>query len=233
MPFKKSYRKKKMTAVTKHKGSRFGQINKYRIKPEPFPRVMYTRCKFGASGALAMSGLSTAVAHTFRINSIYDPDHTGTGNTVQGHSVLQSIYRRYLVTNCKFIVRFFDPGVDQTRVGVKLRIAGQSGVSGLSNDQLLGRQLTYMRGIANSGSQKSNFVFNIKPWTLCGLSKLEYFSNLEKSGADMDNSPNYNALVDIFVISPSTGVTSGITYAIQMIYDVQLYNRKDLPASAF
>lgn len=226
---------KKMRITKKNKKSPFGQLNPYRVKPEPFPRVLYTRCKYTDDKILtSVAGVPTAVTNTYRINSIYDPDFTGTGRTVASWANLDAIYRKYIVTNAKVIVRYFDPSADNIRCGIRLRIGEQSasGTVGQTTQQLSEQPMTYMRGLANSGSQKSNFVFNIKPWTLIGLSKLEYFCNLTRYQALMAGSPADAALIDVFAVS-STGAQVGVSYIIKIEYEIQLSNRKYQASTGF
>lgn len=221
-------------SVTKPKGSRFGAMNSYRVKAEPFPRVMYTTCKYFENSLLTtLSGFGTAVRHTYRMNSIRDPDFLGFGRTVAGWTQLNAIYRKYLVTGAKINIRFYDPSSDNMRVGVRLRIGEQSASSTAGQDlQQLGEvPLTYIRGIANSGSQKTNFTFHIKPWTLIGLSKLEYFANRSRNQALMAESPMDAALIDVFAISTSS-LAIAVPYTVKIEFDVQFNERIALASTA-
>lgn len=233
MPYKAKKTKKvgKLTKVRKPKNSIFGGMHSYRVKPEPFPRVMYTRTKFAQQFSMTTNGLGSAVARTFRVNSIWDPDLTGIGNTVAGHAALASIYGRYIVTNCKMTIRFFDPGADQIKVGCRLRIGTASATAGRTVNQLMEQPLTYLKGLANSGSQTSVYNFNIKPWTLIGLSKLEYFAGMTIYSSIMAGSPAVlGGYVDIFIVD-TTGAAIPVTVLVKMEYECQFYERKHLPSS--
>ena len=79
-------------------GSEFKSINAYGVKPEPFPRVLLTQCKYSGEGQINLvGGLGIATAVTFRMNSIYDPYYALGGQTVAGHAALSAIYSSYLV----------------------------------------------------------------------------------------------------------------------------------------
>lgn len=148
MPYAKGARRKKwMPKSTKSRSSnnlnktnkdfRFKSANPYGIKPEPFPRVLYTRCKYATWDTLSTGVLGLADFSTYRTNSIYDPDYTGGGTTVVGHSQLNALYSNYQVLGAKILLTFSNPTVDGIRVGVRVRIGDAGSVSGQGLTQLL------------------------------------------------------------------------------------------------
>lgn len=216
-------------------GSQFKGINSYGVKPEPFPRVLLTQAKYSAEGQMAVSsGLPFANAITFRANSIWDPYYaTSPGQTVCGHAQLASIYSSYLVLGAKVILSFTDPqNTDDIRCGYRLRIGGGGGASTSTFQSLTETPMTYMSGIANTGSQKKSFHFYVRPWQLHGVSKLEYLANssLFTSGISA-NPPADNCLFDIIAISPR-GETGNVRYTITIKYYIKLFNRKYLVSSS-
>lgn len=238
---KKSYGRKTHPSAT-HKSTapkgrefRFKGINnnESRVKPEPFPRVLQTRTKFGENAELTTSTQDVSAGFTYRIASIWDPNFSGTGKTVCGHAQLAAIYGRYLVTGTKVRVDFNNPVLDGMRVGVRLRInTGQTAIV-RNMTQLVEQPMTYMSGLNDSGSQKKHFEFFIRPWTLMGLSKLEYMANTSKYSSLISANPaEDNAFIDVFMIDP-TNVANTVRYVIKMIHYVQLYDRKYLASSSF
>lgn len=210
---------------------RFKQLNPYKVKPEPFPRVLYTRMKFGQVGSLVTNTLTTATSRTFRLNSIWDPDVTGTGSTVTGHTNIKDVYGRYLVTGAKVNIRFYDPSSDAVRVGCRLRIAGNGATSGQTMSQLIEQPMTYQSGLANSGAQVKTFNFFVRPYSLMSLSRLEYNANTSKYSSSISANPaDDTCLLDIFAVE-GTGVSRSVAYAIKITYYVQLYDRKALQSS--
>lgn len=206
-----------------NKDFRFKAVDNYNVKPEPFPRVLLTRIKYATSGALNATLLDTAVSNAFRANSIYDPDFTGTGQSVVGLTVLSGIYGRYMVMGAKVTLTFNDPEVDGSRVGYRLRTA-QNGATSLSTlTQLMQQPMTYISGINNSGSQKKSFQFYITPWSLEGISKLEYLVNSIKYSSATNNNPTSPVYFDIFHINSNGACT--INYAIKIVYYVKFYDR--------
>lgn len=225
-PFKKPMATNK---TSNNKDFRFKQSNAYNVKPEPFPRTLLTRCKYANNGTLSTTLLDTAVSNSYRANSIWDPDFTGIGTTVVGQSILANIYGMYQPLGCKVTLTFNDPTADGSRVGFRLRCA-QNGATSLSTlNQLMQQPMTYVSGINNSGSQKKSFNFYIKPWSLAGVTKLEYMANSSLYNAATNTTPTIPIYFDVFHIN-SNGACN-INYAIKIVYYVRFYNRLYLSPS--
>jgi len=216
------------TNPSKGKDWRFKQVNQYKIKPEPMPRVLYTRAKFGWEGNLNQSIAGAAIGQTFRLNSIYDPDYTYVGpgsRTVVGHNILSSAYARYLVLGAKVSVSFNNPTVDGCRVGCRIRINANNPASGNTMQDIAEKEMTYMKGLNDTGKQTCGFSFFVRPWTMTGLSKLEYMANTSSYSSAMNGNPatENRCLFDIFLINPT--VTAQVRAMVRIVYYVQCYDR--------
>lgn len=214
------------------KDYRFKQMIPYKIKPEPFPRVMYTRVKFADSYALSQTVVNTSVGWQFRLNSIYDPQASVGGNTVTGHAQLASIYSRYWVMGAKVVVNFTDPTADGLRVGCRLLIDGNTSAIGTTLTNILNKPLTYVSGCNNTGSQKKSFSFDISPWSLMGISKLEYISNSSTYSSAISANPAAatGCLFEIFAVDPVNNSNS-IRADIKILYYTKFYGRITLEES--
>lgn len=236
---RKTYKpKRKMNGMDtsnkmKVRENRFKQINKYNVKPEPYPRVLYTRAKFSDRQQLTPGAGTGANSRVYRMNTIYDPYFSAGGQTVVGHANFANQYQAFLVTGAKVRVSFNNPTVDGTRIGVRLRINGNSPTSGRLIQELTEQPLTYMQGLNNSGKQEKTFNFFIRPWTLMGLSKLEYMANTTRYASfNMNSNPinvNDSAVIDVFAVNDDLAAT--VNYTITVVYYVQLFNRRQLFSS--
>ena len=212
---------------------RFKQGPSYNVKPEPFPRVLKTRMKYARNGSLSQSIQNTSIRDTYRVNSLYDPFQSGVGATVVGHSNMAAIYSRYLITGCKIMIRFNNPSGDGMRVGVRLRVKAQSDTTSSTLQTLAEQPLTYISGLNNTGSQVKNMSFFVRPWTLMGLSKLEYMANTSSYSSAISSTPTKDeAWFDVFGVDPQNSSTN-VSYTIRIIYYVSLYERKPLTSSVF
>ncbi len=232
MPYKKSKKHIKKSFGKKDKADKqFGAVDSYKIKPEPFPRVMYTRARFSQNDKFTTGGVADiSVGNTFRINSIFDTDFSGVGKTIVGHSVLAQIYGRYIVTNAKVRVSFSDPLSDGLRVGCRIRLQQAGTAISKTVQNLTEQPLTYINALNDSGSQKRNYTFNLKPWSLIGISKLEYYANTSKYSNPISSDTSDPAYFDIFAVHPLlTGQT--VNWIVEVVFDVKFYERKVLSSS--
>lgn len=72
-------------------------------------------------------GAGTIVEHSFRLNSLYDPDLTSTGHQPRGFDQLMAFYQRYRVYGCKMDVCMLSPGTsDGARFKWAVLVSGQS-----------------------------------------------------------------------------------------------------------
>jgi len=248
MPYDRKYRKS-ILSKKPHKASakvskenpdkRFRQSKPYGVKPHPFPRVLFSRAVFAESRKLSCS-LGVAESHTYRANSIWDPDYTGGGRTVNGWAALNSLYQRYLVLGCKVYLSFNNPTIDGIRVGYRLRTADSQTALGQDMRQIIDLPMTYTSGLNNTGSQKKTFAFYIKPWSLLGIDKLEYMANSSQYSSLMGGNPQplgftaangSGCTFDVFCIQPDQTLSNDIEYTMKMVFYVKCYNRISLGAT--
>lgn len=208
----------------------FGQLNPYGVKAEPFPKVMYTRVKYSDETILSASVADTATARLYRLNSIYDPNFTivGGDRTCAAHAQLAAIYSQYWVLGAKVRVSFSDPSADGLRVGCRLMMNGANTPQNETLQELTETPLTYVAGLNNTGGQNKNFNFFVRPWTLMGVSKLEYMANSSAYSSFMSGSPatGDNCLIGLFMNEPyASGHT--VKVVIQITYYVKFFSRID------
>lgn len=232
MPIKygkiKKYKKKTMGKNKKpDREFRFGQTDPYKIKPEPFPRVLITRGKFGREKQLTVPYLSAlSVGETFRLNSIYDPLWNAGGTTIRGWGDLDGLYHDYTVYGAKVNISFFDPTGDGIRVGAKLRLEYGDSAIGIALPTIVDMPMTYISGLANSGKQRKVFNLYVKPWSLLGVSKLEYMANPSGFSSAMNSSPTRSAFLDVFAVQPHGTADLNVDFMIKITYYFKCYNRK-------
>ena len=66
-----------------------------------FPQQLFAKHIYSDSVLLALNvGGSCSGPHVFRLNSLFDPDFTGTGHQPQGYDNMALQYNRYIVYGC-------------------------------------------------------------------------------------------------------------------------------------
>lgn len=204
--------------------SGFKAINSYGVPEAPFPAKLQTNLVFGQSKKLLQTLAGVAVANTYRINSIYDPDLSGAGRTVVGYSPLNDMYGSYLVTKCKIWIRFFQASFAAIRVGVRLRMNVQNTAVGNSTQDILEKPMTWYKILNVNDKSEEHFNLEVYPWQVLGLSKQEYLDNPERFGASINTSPSVQGYMDVFLIFDDADAAA-TTYDIKMTFETQLYNR--------
>lgn len=82
---------------------------------------LFKQCQLAYSQSFSMgNGTLPIFYHTFRLNSVYDPDHTGVGGQPNGFDTWNTIYNRYAVIGASYTVRFSHrlPANTDTLIGV-------------------------------------------------------------------------------------------------------------------
>lgn len=243
MVFRKKVMRKGKKPYRKFKGKpkiekNFRALNGYGVKPEPFPKRLFTRVKAGINVALTTAAITANSAeHVFRLTSPWDPDYTtGAGSyTAQGWPELQGLYNRYIVLGAKYIVSFSNPTSDGLRVFISLNQTGTTG--GHTFDNLLNNPLTYFYALNNTGSQRKTFKGYVKPWSLTAdcMSKSAYKidSNQLYSSTTGSNPASTTVLRVGVVGDSSTAASQSVHVGVKIIYYVQLYDRKATTRSQF
>lgn len=210
----------------------FRSGHSYGVNPDPFPARLVCRLKFADDGLLTSNGsLPNTCGNeiVYRLNSIYDPYYAVGGTTVVGYSTMATLYQRYIVTGALVEVDFYDPTND---AGVcAISINQTTPIQNLDVKALGEHSLTWTDIINNTGSQKKTFRLYVKPWTLAGVSKLEWLANKSGYSATMATNPVDEQYLRIAYANYLTG--NSIKYAIRIIYYTELFDRKQLTSTSF
>lgn len=235
---KKNFHKRKMDKIKygrKLNKDLFRSVRPYGIKPDPFPQRLNTRCKYAFGLKLTTSSTLDTVGteQLFRLTSIYDPYATATGannRTVVGHSTFRTIYNNYIVNGAKVEIEFSNPEVD-----------GLVGLASLNQTKALQaytvrecneQHLVYTTVLNNTGSQKKKMSFYVRPWSLIGLSKMEWIANKEDHSAGIDNDPVQPIYLRVGVANENAAVARTMHCSVRIIYYVTFFNRIQLESTS-
>lgn len=67
----------------------------------PIPARQIVKMKYADN---INTAVGTAFNYKFNLNSIFDPNFTGTGHQPYGHDQLQALYNRYRVISCSYVI---------------------------------------------------------------------------------------------------------------------------------
>ncbi len=107
MPYRHNYRRKRTRKRIPRKRT---IVRRRRYIPDtPFPTRRMAKLRYVQSVQLAPTTGAAAI-HSFRANSLFDPDLTGTGHQPYGFDQLMGVYNHYTVLGAKITVTFQNEG---------------------------------------------------------------------------------------------------------------------------
>jgi hypothetical protein len=207
------------------------------INLDPFPVTMrrkfaYTQVFFLTGGT---SGL-TGTAQVFRMNSLYDPDLTGTGHQPYGFDQLVSSagpYLRYKVTGLTAKITCTGPNNSAgLYVAIGVHNSGSSAtLSGISLEYTAEKHNSKILFVPYSGNQTA--THNLKFPTLApffGFTKQQFDSDTANATGGYSGNPGSVPRLELVASSPYVD-SVGFTVMVQLEYDAVLYQRSQLVAS--
>lgn len=201
----------------------------------PFPPTRGYRLVYEQDGYLAVGTSGTCgTEQAFNLNSLYDPDKTGTGHQPYGYDALQVAYNRYKVHGCLVELEFYNPQ-SLNAVDCVYCLFNPSNVSGsltgitpaVIGEEQQGETIV----ISNTGSQSRKVKMYVPMWKAFGMTKLQYSADIENTTAGVAGNPGSLATFHLASADPNGASTGGVRYKIKLTYFTQLYQRKIMSQS--
>lgn len=102
-PYNYGYKPKYKYGKRKSRYSRYPAIAKY--GSFGLPKAVYTKLTFVQHQTLSSTTV-TPTSYVYRLNSIYDPDYTGSGSQPYMRDQLSALYSYYTVSGCKVCITY-------------------------------------------------------------------------------------------------------------------------------
>lgn len=211
---KGGYRKRR---VARRKGRKTVNVNRA-LQPIPQRYI----CKMKYSETFSAPLLAPYVA--LNLNSIFDPNRTGGGHQPYSHDTMQTLYNRYRVISCSYVVRGYS-GVDAIRFGV---LPANEVVTPLTMSELVENPRCRFKHAFPNGQQG---VVRGKTYipSLVGRTKAQYMAD-DRYQAQMGASPNELAVLNVFGQNFLDGNVQ-IFYTVELTYTVEFFDVKNLAQS--
>lgn len=110
-PTKISAATKKMYKRRPRKSTKMVNVNR---ALKPFAQRYITTMKY--ADAFFFANVNGPTVYRYNLNSVFDPNRTGTGHQPYGHDSLAAIYNRYRVIACSYTVSFVDTAGNYVQV---------------------------------------------------------------------------------------------------------------------
>lgn len=245
-PYKKKNTKKyqstkqnyKMTVYGKKGNKNFFRAGpSYGVKAQPFPQRLFTKVQYARKVRLQSDTTIDRIGneYVFRLNSIWDPQYSLGGTTVMGWAQFNNLYQKYLVHGIKVQINLTNPTLDGLRAvytwnqddTVDATLVGKDvGVATL-------HPKTASVDMNNTGSQRASRSLYLTPWSLEGLSKLEFLANKTDRASAMNDNPSNDMLLRIALANMSTTTGATVECEIKITYFTEFYDRHILATSSF
>ena len=188
----------------------------------PIPQRYITKMKYSEYVATDATGM-----YRFNLNSIYDPNRTGTGHQPYGFDTMATLYNRYRVISCGWRIQCMRGyNSDPVQIGAIP-----------SNESLTFTTLSELREnprakyiLQNPGAPVQQLTGKSYLPSLVGRTKQQYMSD-DSYQAQVTNSPGELALLNILTTSNTDGVVGYISIQVLLEYTVEFFDVKNLAQS--
>lgn len=195
-----------------------------------FPKTWFVRFKYTENSFISATsslGLS-AVQYIYALNNAFDTRWSLGGKQCLYYDQVAPYYERMWVHAAKVKLTFTNPEADGAFVGYRTRASTNAiNTAGQNIDYLKQLDMTEMRPLNNTGSQKTVFEFFVKNHKVFGVTTDQYH-NFEYSHTNVGNPPA-GSLCEPFLIT--TTVDQTVRYQIDIILYTEMTNRIAVPES--
>ena len=172
------------------------------------------------------------MAFSFNLNSIYDPNRTGTGHQPMGHDQWAVFYQRYRVYGVTYDINLTNMNADSAIQG---GIVNTCGAFGGWTDQVVLEQPHCRRfDLAPTGSGRN--MARIRGYVslpqLRGQTSSQYKFDAVNNEATMDANPGALVCLNVLMRSLNVVSTPVVYWSAKLTYHVELLNPAPIPISA-
>jgi len=217
MPGRKFLRKKapRRRRFIRHRKRRLA--NRVPIGSSPIAPKHLVRMKYTDVLDWNVTTLATDIQQ-FNLNSLFDPDVTGTGHQPYGFDQLAALYAHYRVFKCSWHIQFA-PSNERLHITV-IPINGNASPTSISSAGEQPRGVT--KAMSFDGGMPCNFNGSIWLPRLTGATSVQYKTDDRYSAAN-NASPTEVMRLSILVYNPS-GSTVDTSMSITLIYHAEFYD---------
>lgn len=222
------YRRKRMYKRVK-RAKRSALKNRTRVKvlgPAPIPMSFISKMKYCETFSRT-ADLTGYAVQVMNLNSIYDPNRTGSGHQPYGHDTFETLYNKYRVFACHWRVSVFPVGAVVNSSFVVTPVNGTDAALTNVLDEAAERPRAIHKVLHYSGAPSQTVRGKTNCAKLMGLKSSQYKAD-EQTSAVYGTNPSEAQVLGTQIWGPSSQ-----TYRIhiQMIYYVESFDPKPLSQS--
>jgi len=158
------------------------------------------------------------------MNSLYDPDLSGTGHQPYQFDQIKTMYGTYLVHKCDWTITFFGAAVTGLWVGVSIyNTIGGTSVAGFTLDAIKERNLTKMIPLPSTGEQKVTLSGSTNLWDIFGVTKEQYLAEPQAYGSAVSGNPAYSVQLECVLVDPAARTSASVLVDADLNFKSQLW----------
>ncbi len=162
--------------------------------------------------------------YEFRLNSIYDPNLTGTGHQPYMHDQFATMYGRYRVDKCDVQIDVIpSPSTSHCVVAAVQGPLGGLGLSGLGVDQLIENVKTKSVYALATAVDCPAIRFSIDIAEYLGIGQAAYEADLSVWGAVFGANPTRTCFLNLCT-SAFAGTSESIQVVVTMVFHTKLWD---------
>lgn len=205
--------------VMKHRGRR-GAV-KVLSNLNPIPARQIVKMKYAD---VFTTSVANAYNYNYNLNSIFDPNRTGVGHQPYGHDQLSTLYNRYRVIACSYVVQAYS-GSYPIRFGTLP--ANEVKTVGTIAELIENPRAQYKLQIPGGSTQLLRGKVYIP--ALMGRTKTQYMSD-DRYQAQFGTSPQELAILNMSALT-MTEVGTDVNFQITLEYTVEVFDPNPLGQS--
>lgn len=199
---------------------------------DPFPPSIVKSLKYAELFQMSTSAAGViGTQQVMRLNSLYDPNHTGAGHQPYGFDNLSPLYAKYRVDRVKFKITMSTPAAANDMIGYASVSPGTSAaLTGKANWQPFEWPNCSTCHLSSTGDRRGILRGSFHLHQLAGVSKLKYEADdvyASAIGAD----PDQDILLTFSVGSYSLSVSQVCSALIELEYGTTFFERTTLGTS--
>lgn len=224
---KKHTKRSSMRSMRKRRPIRRRTTNKLvNTALKPIAQRYITKMKYCET--YAPGNFTGQASWRLNLNSIFDPNRTGTGHQPYSHDTFATLYNRYRVISCSYVVSAY------SSQGATMQIAALP-----ANEEFVATGLSEYREnprckfvVQTPGAPLKVLKGKVYLPSLVGRSKSQYMSD-DRYQAQFGSSPQELAILNLNTqqFDETSLLNTGTTYQITLYYTVEMFDLKNLNQS--
>jgi len=187
----------------------------------PIPGRQIVKMKYAEA---FVTNVSNAYNYALNLNSIYDPNRTGTGHQPYGHDQLATLYNRYRVISCSYVIQAYS-GAYPIRYAVLP--ANEVKSVGTIAEMVENPRSQYRLQIPGGSTTKLTGKVYIP--ALVGRSKSQYMAD-DRYQSTFGSSPSELAILNLCALA-NAEVGTDVNWTITLEYTVEVFDVNPLGQS--